>query len=325
VVIDSSVDNYGNGPEVYRDNRFCQKNERALGGVALQKIAAAAGVQIVERKRLDDRSEPYYCEVEITLSVRDYDGMVRTVTKAREIDLRDGAPEAMKPEKKKGPNDDYAKKTGRLVPLDPSALADRRRHIQSLAETKAFHRALRSILQIKQKYTVEELSKPFAVPKLVPALDPSDPDQKRALIASALGRECDLFGPNGGSTEFREMKDVKATVLPPADEPPAETPSAKNEPVQQEFDPNDFEPMDVEDEDDPPQAVCTCPCGCQAELDERVAAIGIEKIGTPRCRSCYPAKQFDVEKHKDVENLEIPKQPDMTTTKLAAALQRNGR
>ena len=107
VRIDPKVDDKGNGPEVYLSRQFCKPDERALGGVALHKIMAAAGVEIVQQKRLDDRSEPFYCAMEVTLRIRDLDGIYRKVTKAKEVDLRDGAAEA-------------SKKSG--GPLDPSTL-----------------------------------------------------------------------------------------------------------------------------------------------------------------------------------------------------------
>ena len=140
VMVDPTTNRFNQGPEVYHDRRFCGEGEVALGGVALRKIAAAAGIQMIERRRLDDRSDPNYCEIEIIIGVRDFDGTWRQVTNAKEIDLRAGAPETMKAEK------DGGHKTGRMIPLDASALGDRRRHIQSLCETKAFYRAIRTIL-----------------------------------------------------------------------------------------------------------------------------------------------------------------------------------
>lgn len=316
VVIDHNVDK----DEVYRDTRFCtDEDDRALGGVALQKIAAAAGIQFVDQRRLDDRSEPYYCEIEVTLGIQDYDGTRRQVKKTRALDLRDGRPEAMKPEKKKGRGDKYPRKTGNMIPLDPSALADRRRHIQSLAETKAFHRALRTILQLKQKYTVDELRKPFVVPKLVPMLDPNDPDQKKALIEMAVGREATLYGHDGG--DIRELKDVTPA---PAESPPSTSDDVdqnENDPPEEVIDEEDFEPLELPEEEPPPAGTCACPCGCQLELTEKVTAIGVEKLGTPRCRDCYPSRQFNLEKHRDVDNLEIPKMPKATVARMATGLK----
>lgn len=297
VVVDPETDKYGNGREVYRSHSFCAPNERALGGVALQKIAGAAGVEIVQRKRLDDRSSPYHCEIEITVQMRDYDGTLRTVTKAKEIDFRDGAPETMKPERVE--RNGRKEKTGKLVPLAPADLANKRAHIQSLAETKAFYRALRTLLAIKQKYTLEELKKPFVVPKLIPNLDERDPVQKQALIALATGKEDLLFGPARQLPpgEARELRDVT---------PDAEANAETSEPAAAPA----FEPLeDLPTEQPPPAATCGCVCGCGVELTKEVARITKERCGGARCEDCYPGRGFDIERHREFADLELPAYP----------------
>lgn len=324
VMIDPETNKFGQGQEVYRDARFCEQDEVALGGVALQKISAAAGVQILKRERMDDRGDPYYCEIEITIGIRDFDGVWRQVTKAKELNLRDGAPEAMKPEKKQKPGDKYATKTGRMVPLDPSALADRRRHIQSLCETKALYRGIRTILQLKQKYKKSELAKPFVVPKLVPMLDPRDPDQKQALIGMALGREASLYGNLGEGEPPRMLKDVTPEPSPATvqiqNEAPSETVPA--EVSEQEARDGDFETLEFGPP--PPSAVCDCPCGDQSELTEEVAQITTERCGAPRCRDCYPGRGFDVKRHEGLADLRLPKYPGLTVEQIVTA-QKGGK
>lgn len=313
VTVDSTTNKYGQGPEVYRDARFCEEGEVALGGVALQKIMAAAGVQIIGRQRLDDRKDPYYCNMEITLAVRDYDGTLRQFVAGKEVDLRDGAPETMKPEKiKRG---ERWEKTDKMVPKSATAVADMRRHIQSIAETKALYRALRKILQIKQKYTREELRRPFVVPKLVPNLDPNDPDQKQALIAMATGAEQRLFGPPKVHPDDRLLRDVTPNEAPhdavrPIDVSPVSPPlEPEPEPEPEEVDPDDFEMVEVPKEE---IHICTCPCGCQSQIKPETAAVTTERVGAPRCKSCFPGKGFDYNKHEDVLSLELPKAPRLT-------------
>lgn len=316
VTIDGTVDDKGNGAEVYKDGRFCSANERALGGVALQKIAAAAGVTILTRRRLDDHSDPYYCEIEITIGIRDFDGTWRQVSKAKEMDLRDGAPETQK----KGPN-------GQMISQDPSAVADKRRHIASHAETKAFYRALRTLLNLKQKYTVAELQKPFVVPKLVPALDPSDPDQKRALIAMALGTTDALYGrERGPAAALPQPSDASTRVLeeagtkPPPPVKVVETKAAPAEVVPPAEDSEeDFEPVDLS-KPDPEMYVCACPCGDQREISKDVAVKTSNIVGAPRCSLCFPGPKFDYKTHKDLSDLGLPKLPGKTTDDVRDAL-----
>ena len=204
VMIDASIDpQSGNGPECYRDPRFCKAGEVALGKNALAKIMGAGGVQIVSRRRLDDHRDPYYCEVEVVLAMQDFDGTYRQIIATKEMDLRAGAPETMKPEK-----DAQGTKTGRLVAYDDSALADKRRHIQSHAETKAIERGIRLLFSLRQKYSLEDLKKPFVVPKLVGALDPTDPGDREALRQHALGNQLALYGPPATERGVRTLKAV---------------------------------------------------------------------------------------------------------------------
>jgi hypothetical protein len=325
VSIDPETNQYGNGPEVYKDARFCEGNERALGGVALQKIAAAAGVQIIDRRRLDDRSDPNYCEMEITIGMRDFDGTQRQVIKGKEMDLRDGAPETLKPEK-----DGNGRKTGKMVPYEASALADKRRHIQSHAETKAFYRALRTILSIKQKYTLKELALPFVVPKLVPALDPNDPDQKRALIGMAVGGEAALFGQRrqleagaAPPADVRMLKDVTpAATNGDAAPAPKGANTADAEDIGEGDDADDFElPDQLNETDSPARFVCECPCGDQVALTEEVAKVTKERVGAARCKSCYPGAGFDFAKHKDLRTLGLPAFPKLDAEGLRQKLE----
>jgi len=307
VMIDPEVDQYGAGAEVYRDPRFCKDNERAPGKIMLTKLMAAAGVQIIDQRRLDDRSDPNYCEMEVVLGVRDYDGTPRQVIQSKVMDLRAGAPETMKPEKVNG------QKTGRLVAYEDTALADKRRHIQSHAETKAIERGLRMILNLRQKYTLDELAKPFVVPKLIPALDPNDPDQKAALIGIASGSEAQLWGPRNHRAEstrsalrsaidrempdHRQLPEATAPALSPADELGDDG---------LEFD-ETAPPVEA-----PYVPTCGCPCGHAEEISHEVEKLTVERLGSPRCGSCFPGRLFQLEPHKHLTTLGLKKYPAMT-------------
>ncbi len=313
VVIDPTVNNYGQGDYVYCDRRFCNSDEVALGAVAIQMIAAAAGVEIVANNRLDDRSDPYYCNMESIYAVKDLDGMTRRVIKTKELDLREGAPESMKPQKTR-----EGKKTGEMEHLDPSALADKRRNIQSLCETKAQHRAIRSILQLKQKYSIADLAKPFVVPKLVAALDQNDPVQKMALIDSALGREATLYG------HPQIEPAVLSADIPPRPTVDTETPVSvaphlESQPINEA----DFKVVEIEPET--PSAVCLCQCGCQAEISEVVSRITAEKCGSPRCKDCFPGPRFSYELHEHISDLRLPNHPGLTPAEIRDANKKAGK
>ena len=243
VVIDPTVDEKGNGPECYFDGRFCKPGEVAPGKNALMKIMAAAGINKAERRDLDDRKDPYYAHVEVTLVRRDFDGSWLQIIASKEMDLRPGSPETMKPE--------YIdnKKTGRMVAMEDTAIADKRRHIRSHAETKATERALREMMSIAQKYSADALRRlPIVVTKLVQALDPNDPEQKAALIDDALASGAKLYGPRAAGGVIRTLKavnDEQAIDVSYMAEAPQE-PAAPPAPTEPEL---------------PPEEPATPPCG----------------------------------------------------------------
>jgi hypothetical protein len=301
VVIDPTIDDKGNGPEVYRDSRFCKADERAPGKVALMKLLNAGGVQVVAKNRLDDRSDPNYCEIEVILAIQDYDGMHRQFIASKAMDLRDGAADTMK------------KEGNKMVRQDESAIADKRRHIQSHAETKAIERGLRGIFGLKQKYTVAELQRPFIIPKLVPNLDVSDPDVKAAVLDHALNAGNRLYGPKAAlltdpaMARTRTMRDV----TPPREQTAEAVARAQEKPAEPAEDPRDFEMGDFppEEKEEPAIIVCLCPCGDQRQVTKNTADMGMEKVGTVRCSQCFPGEVFDYneERHPKDMDLKYPK------------------
>lgn len=327
--------------DVYHSSRFCQKDERALGGRGLQKIINAAGANILYRRRLDDRSEPFYCEIEVCLAVRDYDGVMRTVTKAKELDFRDGCPDVMVPEK-----DSRGQRTGKMVMMEGASLSDKRRHIQSLAETEALYRCTRSLFNLRQKFTTEELKKPFIVPKLVVHYDLSDPEQKKAAIEQAARSELLAFGqhfvpqPSPLPQETRVLETVEApspkrrrsvlqrlvAIISPTKEEVAATPEGPSTPPAATPEPAEEAFVDVTanvpEAPKPPIHVCGCPCGCQVEITPVAHTSTVEVVGAPRCVQCFPGTYFNYEKHKDVADLCLPKRPGMNAETWIEAMER---
>lgn len=307
VVVNPFVNAKGLGPEVYKAE-FCEKDERALGKVGIEKIMAAAGAQTIGKLRLDDRSEAYYVELEYTLALRDFDGHMRQVTKSKAIDLRDGSALASK------------------FSNSPAMLRHQREHILSLAESKAALRCARTLLILKQKYTLDELARPFVIPKLVVSLDPADPDQKAALIEMAVHGDRLLYGmyPAPGAA-MRLLRDV---TPPPAALPAPTGPGSQPPPLT----PVDTDPDEPEDEDESFEVLegaeeeiihqCGCPCSCLAELSETTAASTMELLGTKRCRECFPGKGFNLKKHEGIRDLAYPKRPKVTVESLAEALKK---
>jgi hypothetical protein len=307
VYINPEVNAKGVGPECYQGKPWCEDDEVALGKVALDKIEGAAGVRRVGGGRTDDRSEPFYCEFNVTLEITDFDGTTRTASNTKAVDLRDGAPETLKAEYVSN------RKTGRMVPMDPSALNAKRQHMLALCETKARLRSLRELLALQQKYTLEDMAKPFVIPKLVPHLDPNDPETKTALINHALGGTRELYG--------KPAAVLGAAQLPPEQMPPIKTVDGERvdetaERVDETHQETAVEPSDDLEGFAPPKAVahfeCGCPCAHLQEITEERANASIKHVGSARCPKCFPGKLFDFEMHKDVRTLELKSFPNLT-------------
>ena len=61
-----------------------------------------------------------------------------------------------------------------------------------MCESKALNRALRTAMQIKSSYLIEEFGKPFVVAYLVPNLD--NPTVREEAVKSMFGAANDLYG-----------------------------------------------------------------------------------------------------------------------------------
>jgi len=153
--------------EIYR-----AEGSLALNKVALDKIAAAAGISWVRVQRTDDESDPHYCTVVVRGRVTDLDGMPREVEDIRTYDLRDDGADAKK--------------------MKPGQLGRARTYITGHATSRAKNRVIANILAMKRSYSAAELALPFIVPKLVP--DSRDPDVKRMMLANMMGGAAAIFG-----------------------------------------------------------------------------------------------------------------------------------
>lgn len=162
--------------------------KKGLSKTALEQIAGAAGVTWDPAlcRRVDDRRDPHYCAVEVVGYVRGFDGSVRTITGDKELDLREGSPNADAIRSKARDGKDAEKQ-----------LREMRQHIQSHAFSKAKLRAIRS-LGVRTGYTDAELAKPFAVARLMFTGRTSDPELRREFArmqANAMvGGMSQLYG-----------------------------------------------------------------------------------------------------------------------------------
>jgi hypothetical protein len=210
--------------DVYQDKLFCGDHEVAIAKIGLSKIAQAAGISI-HTDRTDQRTIANYWEVRATARWRGLDGAMQEAQATVEYDLRDGSP--------------------RVRNFKPAQIQMARQFGLRGAEARAINAAIRQF-GIRQKYTKEELTKPFVTVRVMFQPDMSDPDTRRIVTEHALQGTAQLYpqrsiGPASehldtigelgsdhqpipvgqSSTAQRPATSTPPQTLPPADEPPS--------------------------------------------------------------------------------------------------------
>lgn len=187
-----------------------EDGERALTKTALDKVAAAAGISWDYNAcgRTDDGSDPRYASYRAVGTIQDLDGSFRQVVANKAMDLRPGSAACQRMVEAAQRKDKNA------TEANCRELRMAMEHILAHAESKAFNRAIRKALGIKQKYSVEELCKPFVVPKLVFTGDSEDPALREVVAQRIIDRAFSAQGNLYGGTSSVQQ----ARPLPPPPE-----------------------------------------------------------------------------------------------------------
>ncbi len=192
--------------------------------VLLNKIASAANVvwDIQETKRIDNRSDRYYCAYQAVGYIRLPSGEMKTFRDEATEDARIVEEEILlkwkekigqervlewengRPKKKGVIDEDFAKSAARKEFLAYHKFFEER------AMARAMNRAIRQVLALNGTYTLEELKKGFIVPSVNFSPDWNDPRNKQALDAL-------LFGGIRNMVGIQEKPDMNA--LAPVDAP----------------------------------------------------------------------------------------------------------
>lgn len=201
---------FDRGPDFYHDKRW-DGGDVAFKREALLKMWMAAGARELGTYREDDGTDPYLVRWRFTAAVQDFSGNWVPAQATKEIDLRETSAAAQAMKDKRG------------------QLSQQRQDIVQLAESKAQNRVIRKLLGIRQKYTAEEIRKPFVLMRLVLVPDMSDPTTKLFVLANAYGATAALFGnpdftrmilsavPSESTDTSRQLNVAPAqAALPPA-------------------------------------------------------------------------------------------------------------
>lgn len=227
-------DAYKNRPEKY-----------ALAFQGLNRLAVCAGVQWHphETRRIDNGADRYYIAYQAVGGLRKADGSMIWHKASYDLDL-----EVIKEEieenhkataKKYNKGDDYVEFCTKRD------WRQKRRHKHALAESGAKARVLRSILNVKNLYTIDELKKPFVVIRYVFRPPTDDPAVRRQLINQSIASMQSVYGASTPSLPHYPEKDDYIDIPPP--EAAAETP-----PDESELDPESHPDPEPPPADEPP-------------------------------------------------------------------------
>jgi hypothetical protein len=186
------IDTNEEAGEVYADKLFCSGDEVAISKNGLTKIAQGAGMSI-KTERTDPRTIANYWEVRATVAIVGLDGTRQEWSATEELDLRDGTERS---KKVLGRNN----AAGALSAARAKGLRG--------CEARAINAAIR-LYGIKQKYTREELRRPFIVLRMVFQPDMSNPTQAAIATQQAMGGVSALYP----STPLASLPPAQPEVL----------------------------------------------------------------------------------------------------------------
>jgi hypothetical protein len=229
-----------------------------LSATTLSKIGAAAGISWDPQQsgRLDNGSDPHYCHFRAVGVARNFDGSVRVLTGEVEIDARDGSPQIdeirKKAEDRRRENPTWKNDGG------DAQILELRKFLLRHAERKAKSRAIAD-LGVKRSYTKAELTKPFAVARIMFTGETEDPELRKALALKTadamLGGMASLYGGQAPAQQPPPAPHPAAAPLPapqfqghaPPPLMPRQTHDVESEPESQPYGPPTAEELAASD------------------------------------------------------------------------------
>ena len=162
----------------------------ALNRRALDRIASASGISIVNVIRTDDGRNPDYAEVSVQAMMKRPDGSMIYATGKKSVDVSAYIDQQAASQRIKGKNE------GEIKTATERERLQLRKFKVERAETGAKNRAIKQLMALKSSYNKEEIRKPFIVPQITVNMEliMSDPVARQLAAAQALGASTDLYG-----------------------------------------------------------------------------------------------------------------------------------
>ena len=173
--------------------------------------------------------------------------------------------------------------------MTPAQKAEFLKFRNEMCESKALNRALRTAMQIKGTYLLEEFDKPFVVAYLVPNLD--NPDVRQEAVRGMFGAAKELYGQTASAADARRTVYVDDDLHDEErglGEAP-QTPALADNTGGYDYEYDSTEPQapqpqaPAQQTGEPDPNVC---CECGAHLSGGVSRFSISNFGVPLCMSC---------------------------------------
>jgi len=184
----------------------------AYGKSGLDKLSDGAGISFSGMRRIDDRSDPDYCEYVVTGRMRSADGEMREIEDGAEINML--AVEADEWRSRVAANERAREKKSEdeLQKLHRAHMSSFRRYMTRRCMTAARERVVRALLSIKGGLTRARVAKPKVTMRVVP--DASNPVVGRQMIDRGNDAARALYGPgNGSGAHVVEPEDIEPIQL----------------------------------------------------------------------------------------------------------------
>lgn len=157
------------------------------------------------------------------------------------------------------------------------------------AMTGAILRVIRALIGMKGTYTMEELKKPFVIPRVTFSPDYSNPEVRRAMLEQGMSSMSNMFDSTKALTaapsyiEQRPMDDFNPEDFAEnsaftSDLPDDDSPFGNS--MEEEL-PHDDESTDPDEEFDP--NICI---SCGTAVTDKVSTYAIRNFGKPLCMKC---------------------------------------
>lgn len=186
--------------DIYHDSQMAD-GQFAPNARGLAKLAQVAGITMLDSRRMDAGRDPDVVEWRVEVEMTTPSGRTLRAFGTKRIDIGQ-----------------LAETTNREGRKPTKARLDKaREHMVAMAETKAFNRAVRSLLSLHGSYPKTRLLKPFAVLRYVP--DMSQPEVRQAFLGQLLPASNALYGPaNGNGNGTPQLTTSEPEVAPEAPE-----------------------------------------------------------------------------------------------------------